>query len=563
MRISLKSLFLFILFASTINTIMAQATKEVFSTAVDHINCETIRFIHREAGRAEVANNMDCLSFESIYKSIPGDEAGTTGALCKNINDYKNKFKEDKPLDAQLNTVIAFANAKIGAKKRKGNVEDFKASLEKIKKDALDAAKGTSTAGNAGASSKPAEETKPAEKTATTSDTSQPISEPAATENTAKTGHKTDWLGLLSLLVGLGALGLAYMAYSKTKKLEGGSMHPMSTTYGNKSTKDDSMQEIQRVEKYFKGEIATLNKLIEGLMKTAAPVSNPTPRSSPEPVKEESLIGFKEKVEETKQKEEEPKEERETESERVEQKEPKEERETESERVEQKGPEMELAAKPEEVIHGEEPELIAKPENIVPEERNGNEAAEASKPIEAVNEPKTASSGTLFESTPPPASSLDLFAAATPKQPGREYNSMTDAVVAGEYIQQPSATSSEPFMPEKEYEDGEAVPFYKFAGLPNSEGYFEANSFTDEPGMDSIYEIEMYEDVPDKAFFSIRSNPEVIRKAILDPQVYLAPCCTYTDDHEGKHTIVLVEEGMLRKENNRWVVYEKAKINFE
>ena len=63
MRISLKSLFLFILFASSISSVMAQATKEVFSTAVDHINCETIRFIHREAGRAEVANDMDCLSF--------------------------------------------------------------------------------------------------------------------------------------------------------------------------------------------------------------------------------------------------------------------------------------------------------------------------------------------------------------------------------------------------------------------------------------------------------------------------------------------------------------------
>ena len=78
---------------------------------------------------------------------------------------------------------------------------------------------------------------------------------------------------------------------------------------------------------------------------------------------------------------------------------------------------------------------------------------------------------------------------------------MTDAIVAGEYIQQPAATSSEPFMPEKGCRDGEAVPFYNFAGLPDGGGYFEANSFTDEPGNDSIYEIEMYEDVPDKAFY--------------------------------------------------------------
>ena len=572
MRISLKSLYLFIIFASTLSSVMAQATKEVFSTAVDHVNCETIRFIHREAGRAEVANNMDCLSFESIYKSIPGDEAGTTGALCKNINEYKNKFKDDKALDAQLNAVIAFANAKIGAKKRKGNVEDFKTALEKIKKDALEAAKGTSTASNKGAEVKPAEETKPAEKVAVTTDTSKAISEPTAMENTAKTGRKTDWLGLLSLLVGLGALGLAYMAYSKTKKLDGGSIHPMSTTYGNKSTKDDSMQEIQRVEKNLRGEISNLNKLIEELMKTGGTTSNPTPRASPEPVKEEAPIGFKERAEEPEGSV------IETEL-RVE--EPKEERETESEREEKEEPEMELVAKPEDVVNPSEAELIARPEEVIAEREIEKESdrkeqsesdvfplsegslQEQGMELGAGGEAKAPEAGTLFESTPPPAPSLDLFAAATPKPQEREHNTYTDTVAVVENIPEPTATSPEPFMPEKEYEDGEAVPFYKFAGLPNEEGYFENNAFTDDPGKDSIYEIEMYEDVPDKAFFSIRSNPEVIRKAILDPQVYLAPCCTYTDDHEGKHTIILVEEGMLRKENNRWVVYEKAKINFE
>ena len=67
-------------------------------------------------------------------------------------------------------------------------MEDFKASLDKIKKDALDS-RGTSTAGNTGAASKP-RKTEPTEKTATTSDTGQAISEPAATENTSKAGHK-------------------------------------------------------------------------------------------------------------------------------------------------------------------------------------------------------------------------------------------------------------------------------------------------------------------------------------------------------------------------------------
>jgi len=539
MRLSLKRFLLFFAFAISASNMMAQAVaKEVFSSAVDHVNCETIRFIHREAGRAEVANNMDCLSFESIYKSIPADEAGTTGALCKNINDYKNKFKADKPLDAQLNAVIAFANAKIAAKKRKGNVEDFKASLEKIKKDALDEAKGnTSTAATKSSSndSKPAAaETKKDEKPAATADTTAAIAEPAGA---AKPAHKTDWLGLLSLLVGLGALGLAYITYSKVKKMEGGSLHPVATTFGNKAAKDDAMQEIQRVEKHLKAEIANLNKLVEEMMKESATVASASPSANPEPIKPEAPIGFIHVPQEMEIKAEPAAE--------------------MPEEIEE-----ELVAKPEEIVNANEPELIPDPEEEPYIEREMEMEHEMHN--EEMNEPlfsapvNEVSAPNLFETIPTPSS--DLFSAGHSKP---EPVAPTPAVDLTSPQPAPEIREAEPFMPEKEYEDGEAVPFYKFVGLPNAEGYFNANSFTDDPGQDSIYELEMYEDVPDKAFFSIRSNPDVIRRAIQNPQVYLAPCCSYTEDPTGKHAIVLVEEGMLRKENDKWIVYEKAKISFE
>jgi len=543
MRFSLKHLLLFFAFAINAGTIMAQAVaKEVFSTAVDHINCETIRFIHREAGRAEVANNMDCLSFESIYKSIPADEAGTTGALCKNINDYKNKFKADKALDAQLNTVIAFANAKIAAKKRKGNVEDFKASLEKIKKDALDAAKGGSgVAANktdANDSKPAAAEPKKDEKTTTaSSDTGTAIAEPAGA---SKPTHKTDWLGLLSLLVGLGALGLAYITYGKVKKMEGGSMHPISTTYGNKAAKDDAMQEIQRVEKHFKAEISNLNRLLEEIIKKGPVVSSQAPTATMEPIKQETTSAFIQEMV----------------PEQVE------ERETERE-IETKVSD-ELVAKPEEVKSAQEPELIPDPEEEPYIERKIEMEHESRE--EAANEPlfsapvNEAPAHNLFETIPTPSS--DLFSAGSPRTEPVAQNPVATSVPPAPQIVEERG-EAEPFMPEKEYEDGEAVPFYKFAGLPNEDGSFKADSFTDDPGKDSVYEIEMYEDVPNKAFFSIRANPDIIRRAILEPEIYLAPCCAYTDDPEGKHTIILAEEGMLRKENDKWIVYEKAKINFE
>ncbi len=546
MRFSLKHLLLLLIFAFNTGTIMAQAVaKEVFGSAVDHINCETIRFIHREAGRAEVANNMDCLSFESIYKSIPADEAATTGALCKNINDYKNKFKEDKPLDAQLNAVIAFANAKIGAKKRKGNVEDFKASLEKIKKDALDAAKG----GNAAQTNKNTEDSKPSTdgkkdgQASSAADTTPAIQEPAG--NATKPAHKTDWLGLLSLLVGLGALGLAYMAYSGMKKSQGESMHPVATTYGNKAVKDDAMMEIQRVEKHFNTEIAHLNKLIDDMLKTGPVVSSQAPAATPAPTEQETTSAF---MHETQEMQPEQVEERQT------------------EREIQADDETELVATPEDKVNANEPELIPDPEEepYIEREIEMQMEPETLEETDHETEPATpvyeTAAPNLFETIPTPSS--DLFSAGTPRTEPIAQNPVAPLVPP---LPQPveERAEAEPFMPEKEYEDGEAVPFYKFVGLPNAEGYFDANSFTDDPGQDSIYELEMYEDVPDKAFFSIRSNADVIRRAIQNPKVYLAPCCTFTEDPTGKHAIVLVEEGMLRKENNKWIVYEKAKISFE
>lgn len=526
---------------------MGQATKEVFNTAVDHINCETIRFIHREAGRAEAANNMDCLSFESIYKSIPTDEAGTTGALCKNINDYKNKYKEDKPLDEQLNAVIAYANAKIAAKKRKGNVDDFKASLEKIKKDALDAAKGTSTANTATPAAKTTEKPK-----AAASDTSQAISEPAATANTASNkGHKTDWLGLLALLVGLGALGLAYMAYSNSKK----SVKPGG--YENSSANDNNAKEIQRVEKYFRSEIAALQEIIQGLVQNqSAQGKTPAPQA---PVKKEGPIGYikDESAESGKQeKERSAEKERSTKSEEREK-----DRSAEEERAknEERRAQEEKAKNEERRVQEEKAKREAQEAEAKKQQELDAKAEELNPPSHTGNDAQTG--------TPPPASH-DLFGRSSATQEQQNIPSAQPETKAAADTQTHAALGAtvaapEPFMPEKEYEDGEAVPFYKFTGLPNEAGYFESNSFTDEPEKDSVYEIEMYEDVPEKAFFSIRSNADVIRRAIQDPQTYLAPCCTYTDDPAGKHTIVLVEEGMLRKENNRWVVYEKAKINFE
>ena len=119
--------------------------KADFSAAVDQINCETMKFIHREEGRKSVADKMECFTFESIYKSIPEDEQSSTGKLCKDINHTKDKFNPKEDLGKQLDLVIAMAYGKISKKKRKGDVEEYKSKLEEYKKEAIESFNQVST----------------------------------------------------------------------------------------------------------------------------------------------------------------------------------------------------------------------------------------------------------------------------------------------------------------------------------------------------------------------------------------------------------------------------------
>jgi hypothetical protein len=502
--------FLLLAIAGSFNVTFGQtATKEVFNSAVDQINCETIRFIHREQGRAEAANTMNCLSYEAIQKSIPEDEASSTGALCKKINEYKSKFKEDKPLEAQLNEVIKFAGGSITKKKRKGNVEDYKAKLESYKKDAL---------ANAGAAPKTTE--KPAENTAAgnkpqASDTSHAITEPATSEQAKAGTKKTDWLGLLSLLVAIGGLALAYMAYSKVKKIEAmgpGSVNSMNAGNTSKEGVESAMREIKRLENKLNTDIAEIHRKIE-----AHSISRDTainPKSAPEKAAGAEIVS----------------------------------------NFMQVPPQTDATPEPTKIIPVVEPPKNKEPEIAIPESHQPHNESVISSMAASVPE----MGATVVEEVPAPAT--DLFAGPTahPEHVQSPQPSRGTAVEEEKEI-----AVEEPFMPEKEYEDGEAVPFYMYAGLPDADGNFELNSFTSDPVKDSVYEIEMYEDVPDKAFFSLLPNPEVIRKALMEPEIYLAPCCSYAGDPAGKRTIILAEEGMLRKQDDKWTIYEKAKITFE
>ncbi len=138
--IALRSLFALICFLTLSVQTQAQAGKDAkpfFKAAVLQINCATIRFIHNEAGRKDVSSKLSCLSPESVFASIPEDEANSTGKVAHEIDKFGDKFKSSDKLSEKIDEVITFASKKIKSKKRKGDVEKLTSEFAKIKKDAM------------------------------------------------------------------------------------------------------------------------------------------------------------------------------------------------------------------------------------------------------------------------------------------------------------------------------------------------------------------------------------------------------------------------------------------
>jgi hypothetical protein len=484
----------------------AQAKTAAYNAAVDRINCETIRFIHREAGRVEVANNLDCTSFEAILKSIPEDEAATTQKLCKDIEAFKSKFKEDKPMDKQLDAVIDYAYKRINAKKRKGNVANYKEQLEGFKTTALaDAGNGDGTA---------AASAQAGDSGGAAIDTSAASADEAGLPS--KPAKKRDWLGIISLVLALGSLGFCIYLYGQVRKRN----NDAPSTGGNGGNRQKDTNDIQRLENRLNDELRRMNSRIEEKLGAIT-----------------ASTGYTQPERET---------ERETAIET--------EKEPEAEKYE--APKNEPYSSPAaETAPAPEP-LIYKKLELDDVEEETTEEPEAEEPEDEEILPPVQEYRNTFRSPEPPE--LETPEPSRVEEADKEpsFSAASMRPLAGHGQDASSATN------EETEEEGESMPAYRYAGLPK-DGYFMESAITDNPAADSIFEIELYEDVPNKAFFSLLPYPEVIRKALADPDIYLAGSCIYSDDPAGKKTIVLIEEGMLRKQDDRWFIYEPARIRFE
>lgn len=166
----------------------------------------------------------------------------------------------------------------------------------------------------------------------------------------------------------------------------------------------------------------------------------------------------------------------------------------------------------------------------------------------------------------------DLDTESQSTEPKREYtlpielenrfNSEEDVEAA---VESNSKSNDEIIRHELVLEDSdseELLPLYKYSSIPEK-GRFTDENFTTSPEEDSIFEIEMYKNNPNKAFFSILPYHEVVEKAFSNPELYLIPYCRFEQEPSGKNKISLIEEGMLEKVQNEWVIVEKARIKLD
>ncbi|MBC6608641.1 hypothetical protein H8B13_17575 [Hymenobacter sp. BT188] len=94
-------------------------------------------------------------------------------------------------------------------------------------------------------------------------------------------------------------------------------------------------------------------------------------------------------------------------------------------------------------------------------------------------------------------------------------------------------------------------------------GGFSEYDLQEQPQHDSIYEIKLDVQRPERATFRITSNTAVHAYAIQSAQYSLREACRYQQPSTPVSRIVTDEEGTLFKSNGAWQIEQKAAIHFE
>ncbi|MDZ4838815.1 MAG: hypothetical protein SGJ04_02290 [Bacteroidota bacterium] len=454
-------IYLFLILTAFVSTLASAQSgqKSSFDNAINEINCATVKFIHREQGRAESATNIECSSYEGIKATIPQDEKGTTAILAAKIESYKNKYVDSKELGTQIDVVIKYAYDNISRKQRKNSVDEFKNELAQIRSSAISSINNTAL---------PPNSTLP-EGEVTAADTNFESTEVDAEQ---KGGSSNGMVGWLALLISIAALGLSVLNFLKGRKLSTNSDKP---NQGGLSQQD-------------KLEISRGSKMAQTAMEMVRALEQEVHKDQYTPKTTEPTWA-----------------------------------------IDVNNPKNDASKPTEPDVTDDEPEQsnfsisLKKPANEEPMYEVDNIAA----PIESI----------YMENT----------------QPMAAINSIEEI----ETHDTPTAPAHNNYT-----EDGENKPYYRYAPAhPN--GSINEAELSNEPSPNSVYELEMFPQNPDRAFFYLLSYPEVIKKAIKEPEVYLQAYCDYSTDPQNSRTIYILEEGIMKKSADNWQVFQKSKISFQ
>lgn len=230
-KFSISLIFLFVSFLS-FSQVDNNEVLKIYNSSVLDCNCATLKLVHQDAGRNDVASNLNCNTFEAILASIPSNEKSTTYSLSKKIEDYQKKYADEdltnrSVFENALDDLIKYCTDRINAKERSVSTQEFENAMVNIKLEALQNFDALETI------------------------TPNTVAE-TPQENTSKS-DSTFWF-LISVIVSIIALAFSLLAFIKKSKVELGDVEN-SYLKGKSVLNSMSPNSLEELEEKLKNKI--------------------------------------------------------------------------------------------------------------------------------------------------------------------------------------------------------------------------------------------------------------------------------------------------------------------
>ena len=503
-------LFFTLLLTSAPTLLLAQDDQHaVFNNGIDQINCAAIGFIHINAGRPAIAQEMDCGRYESITSSIPADESSTTLRFSQTINSYKSKYANadvsDPVVAARgLDEAVGEVMTTIRSRPRSADVDALEGKLAGLKANILERIESGETI-----------------------PTPAGDDEEELTTPDEDTGNSSGLFGTLALVFSLVALAISiYNAMRSRKAPQTLSPAENAMVSGNTPLPNSGIADLkERIKKIEEEQATILAKPASSLPadKSIGPLTDRVERLEHEynKLSEELFEALAEHRKRT--------------------------REALREITSPQGlpdkdnvglqtmHDIEVSLEDEDLVEGEvpapDPTTVANPPQPAPEP-----------PVEGINEEPPQEMPTSAPGTNPPIDKSE-------QAPATEKNQYEGAAINHKVPD----NANEVDNPDS----------YCYAPLPNSEGSFPDPEVTTIPHDTSIFEFEVYQDAPDKRIFTYLSYISVAEKVLDDPDTYLHPFAEVESSVSNPRTIMILDGGIVERKGEFWKIIKPILLRLE